>query len=49
LDYEQHDMSENRETANADMYQAIPCLAGDIVSGRAEDSMLPQANPASSG
>jgi hypothetical protein len=29
-------MSENRETANADMHQAIPDLAEDIASGRAE-------------
>ncbi|MFP4437575.1 MAG: hypothetical protein ACLFVO_10030 [Chloroflexaceae bacterium] len=33
-------MSENRETANAAMDQAIPRLAGDIASGRAEDSWL---------
>jgi hypothetical protein len=31
-------MSENREPANNDVYQAIPRLAGDIASGRAEDS-----------
>ncbi|MFP4438431.1 MAG: hypothetical protein ACLFVO_14405 [Chloroflexaceae bacterium] len=31
-------MSEYRETANAAMDQAIPRLAGDIASGRAEDS-----------
>ncbi|MFP4437058.1 MAG: hypothetical protein ACLFVO_07405, partial [Chloroflexaceae bacterium] len=36
----EHEMSEHRETANADMDQAIPRLAGDIASGRAEDSML---------
>jgi len=29
-------MSENRETANADMEPAIPPLAGDIAAGRAE-------------
>ncbi|MFP4438072.1 MAG: hypothetical protein ACLFVO_12560 [Chloroflexaceae bacterium] len=40
MDYEQHDMSEHRETANADVYQAIPRLAGDNASGRAEDPML---------
>jgi len=39
-------MSENRATVNADMDQAIPCLAEDIASGRAEDSMLPQAKTA---
>jgi len=30
-------MSEHRETANAAMDQAIPHLAGDIASGRAEE------------
>ncbi len=35
---EQHDMSENRETTNADMYQALPRLAGYIASGRAEET-----------
>jgi hypothetical protein len=30
-------MSEHRETANADMYQTIPRLAGDSASGRAEE------------
>jgi len=29
-------MSETREPANADMYQMIPRLAGDIASGRVE-------------
>jgi len=29
-------MSENRETANAAMYPAIPCFAGDIAAGRVE-------------
>jgi len=38
LDREQHDMSENRETANAAMYQVIPHLAGGSASGRAENS-----------
>jgi hypothetical protein len=33
-------MSENRETANADMYQAISRLVGDIASGRAEQTIL---------
>jgi len=33
-------MSEQREPATTDMYPAIPRLAGDIASGRAEDSML---------
>jgi hypothetical protein len=33
-------MSNNRETANAAMNQAIPRLAGDIASGRAKDTML---------
>jgi len=48
-------MSERRETANADMDQAIPGLVADIASGRAEDSillhkkstMLPQADQTS--
>ena len=31
-----HEMSETRETANADMDQVIPRLMGDIASGRAE-------------
>jgi len=31
-------MSENRETATADMDQAIPRVAGDIASGRAEET-----------
>ncbi|MFP4436449.1 MAG: hypothetical protein ACLFVO_04315 [Chloroflexaceae bacterium] len=47
MDHEHHDMSEIRETANAAMYQAILCLAGDIASGRAEEkecTMLPQAS-----
>jgi len=30
-------MSEHRETANADLHQAIPGLVGDIASGSAED------------
>jgi hypothetical protein len=30
LDHECREMSETRETANADRYQAIPGLAGDI-------------------
>jgi hypothetical protein len=33
-------MSENHETASADMDQAIPRLAGDIVSSRAENVIL---------
>jgi hypothetical protein len=33
-------MSENRETANTDMHQAIPGLVTDIASGRAEDSIF---------
>jgi len=37
-------MSETRETADADMYQAIPRLAGDIACGRAEDYMLFHGN-----
>ncbi|MFP4438590.1 MAG: hypothetical protein ACLFVO_15205 [Chloroflexaceae bacterium] len=32
-------MSETRETANADMYPAIPGLVGNIASGRVEDSI----------
>jgi len=31
-------MSEHCETANTNMYPAIPCLAGDIASGRAEET-----------
>ncbi|MFP4436281.1 MAG: hypothetical protein ACLFVO_03460 [Chloroflexaceae bacterium] len=33
-------MSEIRETANAAMDQAIPHLAGDIASGRAEVTIV---------
>ncbi|MFP4436442.1 MAG: hypothetical protein ACLFVO_04280 [Chloroflexaceae bacterium] len=33
-------MSETRETTSADRYQAIPRLAGDIASGRAETDIL---------
>jgi len=33
-------MNEHRETANAAMDQAIPHLAGDIASGRAEETIL---------
>jgi len=33
-------MSEHREAASADMYQAIPGLVGDIASGRAEADIL---------
>jgi len=36
-------MSETRETTSADMDQAIPRLAGDIASGRAEDSLKDEA------
>jgi len=36
-------MSENRETTNTNMDQALPRLAGDIVSGRAEQDILLQA------
>ncbi len=45
-DHEQHAMSENPATANADVHQAILRLAGDSASGRAEETrtMLPQAN-----
>ncbi|MFP4437848.1 MAG: hypothetical protein ACLFVO_11430 [Chloroflexaceae bacterium] len=39
-------MSEHRETANTDMYPAIPRLAGDIASGRAKNSMLFHKNVA---
>jgi len=38
LDHEQHEISENRETANADMDPAIPRLVGDIASGSAEEA-----------
>jgi hypothetical protein len=34
----EHEMSEQRETTNTDMDQAIPRLAGDIAPGRAENS-----------
>jgi len=34
----EHEMSEHCETANTNMYPAIPCLAGDIASGRAEET-----------
>jgi hypothetical protein len=37
-------MSETRETANAAIDPAIPCFAGDIASGRAEDSFLVPKN-----
>jgi hypothetical protein len=40
LDHEYHEISENRETANADMQQAIPGLVGDSASGRAEEISL---------
>jgi hypothetical protein len=33
-------MNETRETASAGMYPAIPGLAGDIASGRAEEAIL---------
>jgi hypothetical protein len=33
-------MSETRETPNADMYRAIPRLAGDRASGRVEQDIL---------
>jgi len=33
-------MSEKRKTANADIAQAIPRLAGDIASGRTEEPSL---------
>jgi hypothetical protein len=38
LDHERRDMSELRETANADMEQTIPRLTGDIASSRAEET-----------
>jgi len=41
-------MSETRETTNADMDQAIPCFAGDIASGRAEETILIHKNVAQS-
>jgi len=40
LDHENHETSENRETANADIYPAISRLVGDIASGRAENPIL---------
>jgi len=33
-------MSENPETANADVYQAIPRSVADIATGRAEETSL---------
>ncbi len=36
LDHEHHEMSEIRETVNADIDQVIPHFVGDIASGRAE-------------
>ncbi|MFP4439972.1 MAG: hypothetical protein ACLFVO_22275 [Chloroflexaceae bacterium] len=38
MDHEQHDMREHRATATAAMDQAILHLAGDIASGRAEET-----------
>jgi hypothetical protein len=40
LDHEHHDMRETHEPAGAVMDQAIPRLAGDNASGRAEDYIL---------
>jgi hypothetical protein len=40
-------MSENRETANADMDQVIPRSAVDIASSRAEETMYHAAAGAS--
>jgi len=37
-------MREHRETANADMDPAIPCLAGAITAGRAEATILVHKN-----
>jgi hypothetical protein len=37
LDHEDHEMSEKHEPAGAAMYPALPRLAGDIASGRAEE------------
>jgi hypothetical protein len=37
LDHEHRDMNETRETANADVYQAIARSVKDSASGRAED------------
>jgi len=37
VDHEHHDMREHRETANAAMDRAIPHVARDSVSGRAEE------------
>ncbi|MFP4440676.1 MAG: hypothetical protein ACLFVO_25860 [Chloroflexaceae bacterium] len=36
MNHEHREMSEHRETIRAAMDQAIPCLAGDIASGRVE-------------
>jgi hypothetical protein len=38
LDHERREMSEKRETANAAMYPAIPCLTGNIASGTVEET-----------
>ncbi|MFP4439492.1 MAG: hypothetical protein ACLFVO_19795 [Chloroflexaceae bacterium] len=40
MDHERREMSEKRETVNAAMDQAIPRLAGNIATGRVEDSIL---------
>jgi hypothetical protein len=37
-------MSENREATSAAMYQAIPHLARNIASGRAEEDILLHGN-----
>ncbi|MFP4440902.1 MAG: hypothetical protein ACLFVO_27010 [Chloroflexaceae bacterium] len=40
MDHEHHEMNETRETANAAMYPPIPHLAGNIASGRAEETIF---------
>ncbi len=44
LDHEHHETREKHEPAGAAMYPAIPRLAGDIASGRAEDFTFSQKN-----
>ncbi|MFP4438478.1 MAG: hypothetical protein ACLFVO_14645 [Chloroflexaceae bacterium] len=44
MDHEHREMNEKHETTNADMYPAIPGLAGDIASGRAEEAIFIHKN-----
>jgi hypothetical protein len=40
LDHEHHEISEKRETANADVYPAISRSVEDIAAGRAEETIF---------